>query len=82
MTKAYEYSHKGIVQNIIREANALSISEGVSKKIAERVAKKTDAWIKNKGTVTESDLRRVISKELEVISPDLAFAYRNHDKII
>ena len=32
--------------------------------------------------ITEDDLRKQIVKELKVLEPNLAFAYRNHDKII
>ena len=82
MGKSYEYTHEGVVQNVLRYARSLEIPEGMSKQLAERAARKADIWMKNKSTVTESDLRRVIGKELEIVSPDLAFAYRNHDKII
>ena len=50
--------------------------------MAERVACATDKWIADKDIVTEDDLRKVIIKELERLNEDVAFAYRNHDKII
>lgn len=78
----YEYSSKGIQQNVMRYARSQNVPENWAKQIAERVAKATDAWIDNKDTATEDDLRKVIYKEIKVLDPDLAFAYKNHDKII
>ncbi len=78
----YEYTSKGIEQNVLRYARSQNIPEGWAKQIAQRVAKATDAWIEDKDTVTEDDLRKVIYKEIKILDPDLAFAYKNHDKII
>ena len=38
--------------------------------------------VEDKDIVTEDDLKNVICNELDQLSPDIAFAYRNHDKII
>ncbi len=78
----YEYSSKGIQQNVLRYARSQNVPENWAKQIAERVSKATDAWIADKDTVTEDDLRKIIYKEIKVLDPDLAFAYQNHDKII
>ena len=74
----YEYTHDGIKESILRHAKSLRWGE----QVAERVAKAADKWIDDKDMVTEDDLRNFISKELDDVSPDIAFAYRNHDKII
>lgn len=79
---SYEYSSKGIQANILRHARSQNVPENWAKQIAERVSKATDAWIANKDIVTEDDLRKVILREIQVLEPNLAFAYRNHDKII
>ena len=78
----YEYSRAGVEQSILASARSARIPEGWAKQIAKRVADGTDRWIEDKDTVTEGDLRRVIVRELKEISPELAFAYSNHDKII
>ena len=78
----YEYSSKGIEQNVMRYARSQNIPENWAKQIAQRVSKATDAWIEDKDTVTEDDLRKVIYKEIKILDPDLAFAYKNHDKIL
>ena len=56
--------------------------EAWAKQIADRVVKNIDKWIADKELITEDDLRKQIVKELKVLEPNLAFAYRNHDKII
>ena len=66
----------------MRYARSQHIPENWAKQIELRVAKATDAWIEDKDTVTEDDLRKVIYKEIKILDPDLAFAYKNHDKII
>ncbi len=78
----YEYTHDGIRESVLRHAKALRLPEGWGEQVAERVSTATDKWIDDKDVVTEDDLKNFICKELEDISPDIAFAYRNHDKII
>lgn len=78
----YEYSSRGIQQNVLRYARSQNVPENWAKQIAGRVSKATDAWIADKDTVTEEDLRKIIYNEIKILDPDLAFAYKNHDKII
>lgn len=78
----YEYSHSGVKQSILRQAKGLRLPEGWAEQIAERVAKATDKWIADKEIVTEKDLEIFICKELKELNPDIAFAYKNRDKII
>lgn len=79
---SYEYNRDGIKQSVLRASKSARIEEGWAQQIAERAAKATDAWIADKDVVTEADLRKVIIKELEEVAPDVAFAYKNHGKII
>ena len=79
---SYEYSHDGVKQSILYHARGLRMPEKWSEKIAERVAKSVDKWIADKTIVTEKDLKKRICEELEVLSPDIAFVYKNHGKII
>ena len=81
-TITYEYSHSGVKQSILRQAKGVRLPEGWAEQIAERVAKATDKWIEDKDIVTEKDLEVFICKELEQLNPDIAFAYKNRDKII
>lgn len=78
----YEYSSDGVKRSILRNARSAKVAPGWAKQIADRVTKEVDEWITDKEIVTEADLRKKIIKELETLSPDIAFAYKNHDKII
>ena len=78
----YEYSHDGVKQSILRQAKGVRLPEGWAEQIAERVAKATDKWIADKDIVTEKDLEVFVCKELKQLNPDIAFAYKNRDKII
>jgi len=78
----YEYSSTELKKNILLNAKSLRIPEAWAKQIADRVVKNIDKWIADKELITEDDLRKQIVKELKVLEPNLAFAYRNHDKII
>ncbi len=80
--KSYEYSHEGVYQSVLTQALGLKVPEGWAKQIAEQVARATDAWICDKEIVTEADLQRIVCKQLDKLSPDIAYAYRNNDKII
>ena len=79
---SYEYSSDDIKKSILKHARSIKMAPGWAEKVANIVTEKTDKWIENKEIVTEADLRRQIIKELKILSPDLAFAYQNHDKII
>ena len=78
----YEYSHSGVKQSVLRQAKSARLPEGWAEQIAERIAKATDKWIEDKDIVTEKDLEVFICKELEQLDSDIAFAYKNRDKII
>ncbi|MBR5418791.1 hypothetical protein IK110_00875 [Candidatus Saccharibacteria bacterium] len=79
---SYEYDPEGIKKNILQQAKSLNIPSGWAEQIADRVIEKTNKWIADKAIVTEDDLRKIIIKELDKLNADLAYAYRNHDKII
>ncbi|MBR5669712.1 hypothetical protein IKX12_01370 [Candidatus Saccharibacteria bacterium] len=79
---SYEYNVDDIKSNILQQAKSLKIPSGWAKQIADRVAEKTDKWIADKAIVTEDDLQKVVIKELDKLNSDLAYAYRNRDKII
>ena len=79
---SYEYNAEGIRSSILQQAKSLKIPSGWAQQIADHVVEKTNKWIADKAIVTEDDLRKIIIKELDKLNADLAYAYRNHDKII
>jgi 2-phosphoglycerate kinase len=78
----YEYSRSDIKRSILQHARSTKVAPGWAEQIAERVADDVDKWIANKDIITENDLRKKIIKELDVLCPDIAYVYKNHDKII
>ncbi len=80
--KSYEYSHDGVYEDILFNAHGVGLPEGIARAIADRVATSTDQWICDKEMITEDDLRRFISGQLEGLDANLAYAYQNNDKVI
>lgn len=64
------------------DAKGLGIPSGAAESFIDRAIKATKKAIKNKPAITENDLIRIISKELEKYNPDFAYVYRNRGKII
>ena len=80
--KKYEYNRDQVKYAILCQARGMDYSEGWAELIAEHVASACDAWIRNKNTVTQGDLDRIMCRELETFSPELAYALRENDTII
>lgn len=64
------------------DAKGLGIPSGAAESFIDRAIKATKKAIKNKPAITENDLIRIISKELEKYNPDFAYVYKNRGKII
>ena len=64
------------------DAKGLGIPSGAAESFIDRTIKATKKAIKNKSAITENDLTRIISKELEKYNPDFAYVYKNRGKII
>lgn len=77
-----KFSKKRLVNDILREARVLSLHEGATRIVAEKVAEKVEKWAKKRSVVTELDIDRVTVKELLKYNKDLAYVYSNRDKII
>lgn len=82
MKKVQEYSSERLKKEIMANAKSLNIAEKWAETIANKTAKHVDAWVKGRGVVTESDIRRVACEKLEILSPDIAYIYKNHGKIL
>lgn len=78
----YDYTHEGVKQSILHCGLGLGLAEGWVELIAEKVASSMDKWVANKDIITETDIRKHVTNELVALSPDIAYAYENHDKII
>ncbi len=76
------FSPDELVAQLTLDSRSLGLPENTVPPIIERVLHSVMCWLEHREIITRSDLERVVSAELEKYSPDLAFVYRNHDKII
>ena len=76
------YASKSLRQAVLADARALGIAEKWAETIANKTVDHVNKWIKNRGAVTESDIRRVAYKKLQELNPDIAYIYKNRDKIL
>ena len=77
-----EFSEKALRADIMREGRAIGLPSGTVKPIAATVAEKVAGWVAGRAEVTEDDLTRVTARELGKFNRDLAYVYKNRDKII
>ena len=80
--KTYAYSSSAFKKEIFKNAKSLGIAEKWAETIASQATQHVDSWIKNRGIVTEDDLRRIAYKKLKELNPDIAYIYKNRGKIL
>ncbi|MBQ6320830.1 hypothetical protein IJI17_01230 [Candidatus Saccharibacteria bacterium] len=76
------FSPAELVDELMAESRSLGLPEKSVPPIIERVLNAVTCWLTDREIITRSDLERVVFGELAKYSPDLAFVYRNRDKII
>lgn len=81
-TEQFVFSEKTLQEELAKSALAVGIPEGTARAIAEKVTKKTAAWVTTRAVITKDDLYRRVAQEAEKYSADLAYVYQNHGKII
>ena len=77
-----DYDIKAIHKELTIDAKALNIPSGAAKIFIDHAINTATKSLKNKTIITENDLRRAITKELQKYHPDLAYVYQNRDTII
>lgn len=82
MKKPYTYSRDNLKKEILKHAHSLRLPPKWAETIAEKTATDVDTWLKNRTTVTEDDIRRIAHQTLKKLHPDIAFVFKNYDKII
>lgn len=76
------FSPESLVADLKAESAALGLPELSLDSIIARVLKAVLTWLETRDIITKSDLERVVVRELEKYSADLAFAYENREKFI
>ncbi len=63
-------------------AKAIDIPAGAADLFIKETLKSLEKSLKDKTTITESDLHRMLAKILKKYHADFAYVYQIHDKII
>ena len=71
-----------LIEELRREAKSLNIPAGLAEEIIKKVVTGVCKWLEKREIITKNDLERVVSRELDKYNKDLAYIYRNRDKII
>lgn len=76
------FNEKDLRDDLLQSAKAIGLSITVAEIITTKVAAKVAARLAKRSVVTAEDLNRFIAMEAEKYSQDLAYVYKNRDKII
>ena len=73
---------KSITRELKINMKGLGIPEGAANTFADKIIIDVKKSLKGKTIITENDLMRTIAREAKKYNSDLAYVYKNHDKII
>ena len=76
------FSPENLASELRLESRSLGLPESSTEPLIKNVLDAVLGWLENREIITKSDLERVVGLELDKYSADLAFVYRNRDKII
>ena len=82
MNQEQLFSPEELVNELKTESRALNLPEGSIEYIIAHILHAVTKWLSKREIVTKSDLERVVARELDQYSPDLAYVYKNRGKII
>lgn len=82
MSEKIILEQKTLAKQVACDAKGVGVPAGATKAMADQIAERVVSWAKKRNTITEADLYRRLAKESKKYSPDLAYVYENHDKII
>ncbi len=77
-----DFDEKLIAKTIKTDAKALGLPSGSTDVFIKKTLESVKKSLKNKTIITEGDLNRLIVRELKKYHADLAYVYKNRDKII
>ena len=76
------FDQKILAQELKIHAKALGIPSGAAETFISCTLKAVENDLQSKSIVTDNDLKRIVYKELKKYHADLAYVYKNRDKII
>lgn len=80
--KIEKYDQAMLKKALQRAAKSSNVAEGWGKDIENMVLAAVAAWIKDKGVVTQGDIKREALAKLKSLSPEMAFAFEQQDNIM
>jgi len=80
--KSTKFNAKSLQKSLKIDARAIGIPVGAAEVFITRTIDSVQKQLKSKGLITDKDLERLITKELKKYNADLAYVYKNRDKII
>ncbi|MBQ6147423.1 hypothetical protein IJH66_02625 [Candidatus Saccharibacteria bacterium] len=76
------FKSEDLAEELRRESRSLGLPAGSAEDVIKKVTEGVCLWLEERNIITKSDLERVVSRELDKYNADLAYIYRNRDKII
>lgn len=76
------FNEKELTKSLKIDARALNIPIGAAEIFIEKTISAVKKQLKPKTIITNKDLDRIVIKELKKYNIDLAYVYKNRDKII
>lgn len=76
------FSEKDLQEDLARSAKAVGIPTNTAVIIAEKITPKVADRMSKRAIVTTDDYNNFIAEEAEKYNKDLAYIYKNRDKII
>ena len=76
------FERRDLAEELRRDSKSLGIPAGSADIIIDSVIESVCSWLEKRSLITKDDLERVVSRELDKYNKDLAYIYRNRDKII
>ena len=73
---------KKLTRELKIDAVGIGIPVGAAESFIKHALKDAEKQLKTKKIITKNDLERIIAKELKKYNANLAYVYKNRDKII
>ncbi len=80
--QAFTFDEQELQKELMHEAKVLGIAVGVAEIISVEIAKKVARRVAKRAAITVDDLNRFVAEAAEKYNADLAYIYKNRDKII
>ena len=77
-----KFSARHFTSSILADAKALRIPDGQAEEIAAQALAHIQKWLADRSIVTSDDIRRVTTKKLKTLHPELAYIYCSRGSII